>query len=383
MPRKPLPPLSVLTRSAARYVSLVTDAQRDSPPDSSGGTEDMATNNETDGPPGLNTGGEELPPGVSAIIQSMQDQLTSMSHIVQAQQAQISQMLSERQGPERQTNFPSSQVTTAHMAPTQSARVPQIAAYSGSRDQQTSTKVKSFVFNVRKVGQMNKMSEASMVAFADCYLQDRAARWMMRLEDSNEKPSSMSELQDAMIKEFIPPDEKARAKKKLMTLKLLKTVEQYILSFRDLVDICGTPLSESYLFFFTGLPDEYKQEFTKKYPTAEPPDMLEVYEHARTLEMAQQWNSKRPGRASDKPSKADDKKGSRRQGKRDSPAETKNDRTKDKDSLLWGPAEPHERTLYRRSARCYDCGARYSPDHSCDDKEKGKKGSSTENSPKE
>jgi len=69
MPRKPLPPLSVLTRSAARYVSLVTDAQRDSPPDSSGGTEDMATNNETDGPPGLNTGGEELPPGVSAIIQ--------------------------------------------------------------------------------------------------------------------------------------------------------------------------------------------------------------------------------------------------------------------------------------------------------------------------
>ena len=41
---------------------------------------------------------------------------------------------------------------------------------------------------------------ASMLALADCYLQERAATWMMGLEDAGKKPGRVLALQDAMIR---------------------------------------------------------------------------------------------------------------------------------------------------------------------------------------
>ncbi len=41
---------------------------------------------------------------------------------------------------------------------------------------------------------------------------------MMRPEQSNQKPMTAAALQAAMIKEFVPPDEKTRANVKLMKL---------------------------------------------------------------------------------------------------------------------------------------------------------------------
>lgn len=212
--------------------------------------------------------------GTAALIQSLQAELSSMRQVIEQQQVQISQLTS-------------SQATGSHSAPTHpsgtqtlqspAARVPQITPYSGKRGQQTSTSVKSFIYNVRKVGQLSNMDEASMLRYAECYLQDRAATWMMGLEEASQLPTTVSEMQSAMIKEFVPPDEKAQAKTRLMKIKMMKSADAYISAFRDLVDVCKTPLSEAYMYFFNGLPDALKEEFQKKYPTSEPASLQDVY----------------------------------------------------------------------------------------------------------
>ena len=207
-----------------------------------------------------------------------------------------------------------------------------------------------------------------MLNLADCYLRDRAATWMMNLEATECKPKKVSDLQEAMSKEFVPADEKARAKTKLMKHKLIRSVESYVSTFRDLVEICRTPRSEAYLFFFTGLSDELKEEFTKKHPTGEPASLQEVYEHARTLEMAMQWNRKSTKHGTDRSNKsgnglAPSKKGYKKEGT--SKTKTK---IRDKDAPYWGPFGDGERNVYRKNARCYDCGGKYTPSHTCSEK---------------
>ena len=77
-----------------------------------------------------------------------------------------------------------------------------------------------------------------------------------------------------------------------MKLKLTKSVDSYISLFRELIEICQTPISEVYLFSFSVLFDGYKEEFTKQFPTGSPPSMQDVFEHARTIEIAMQWDTK-------------------------------------------------------------------------------------------
>ena len=127
----------------------------------------------------------------------------------------------------------------------QSAKLPRIAPFSIKWVDQTSTRVKAFVYSIRKVGEIVTMTEHDMLAVADCYLQNRAATWMMGLEDGNENPETVSDLRVVIIREFVPPNEQARAKAKLMKLKLLTAVDGYINQFRELVNICRTPLSEA------------------------------------------------------------------------------------------------------------------------------------------
>ena len=105
----------------------------------------------------------------------------------------------------------------------------------------------------------------------------------MGLEDAWKKPGTVLALQDAMIREFLPPDEQARASTRLMKLKLTKSVDSYISLFCELIEICQTTLSEAYLFFLSGLSDGYKEELTKKYPTGSPTSMQVVFENARTI----------------------------------------------------------------------------------------------------
>lgn len=75
---------------------------------------------------------------------------------------------------------------------------------------------------------------------------------MMSLERDGKKPRTTGELQEAMIREFVPQNEMARAKNRLMNLKQTGTMENYVSTFRDLVKLCDTPLSKACRSFLMG-----------------------------------------------------------------------------------------------------------------------------------
>ncbi len=110
---------------------------------------------------------------------------------------------------------------------------------------------------------LSNVDDDKLAELAECHFQDKAAAWIMRLEQSSTKPTTLADLQAAMISEFVPADEKARAKVRLMNLRISKSLEAHLSIFQDLVEICGTPLSEAYLFSYMSLPGNFKQEFTK------------------------------------------------------------------------------------------------------------------------
>lgn len=136
------------------------------------------------------------------------------------------------------------------------------------------------------------MTESQQVSLAEFHLQDKAAAWIMQMESAGTKATSIDALQGAMIHEFVPPDEKARAKIKLMSFKILSAMDTHMSRFQDLVEIRNTPFSEAYLFSFSSLPVIYKQHFTKLCPTGELKAILDVYENARTFDMSQHWAKK-------------------------------------------------------------------------------------------
>lgn len=126
---------------------------------------------------------------------------------------------------------------------------------------------------------MSSINAIESVEVAICHLQNRAAIWMMQLEDKCEKRTTLSDLQDAMILEFVPVDEQANAKSKLFNIKVWKSAHGYTEEFKSLLDIAEVPNKMAYTFFCQGLPDIYKQELTKLYPRACAKDMRDVLQH--------------------------------------------------------------------------------------------------------
>ncbi len=205
-----------------------------------------------------------------------------------------------------------------------------------------------------------------MLQLAECYLQDKAAKWIMRLERHQKKPVTVEELETALIKEFVPPNEVALAKVALMEFKKSESIDKHIMRFQELVELCDTPLSEAYTFFFKSLPTHFKEELTKKYPTSEPDSMLTVYENVRTLDLSRRWADK------DEEQKSSTK-GESSAGKRDSSQGGKYGKydkgnggrgskaghhgsSKSDTTLSWGPVKPGEHTKYRAADRCMKCG---------------------------
>lgn len=82
---------------------------------------------------------------------------------------------------------------------------------------------------------------------------------MLRMESENVKPTSIEELQKAMMEEFVPANEQATARVKLMKISLKNNgyIEDKIAQFEDLVTLCGTQRNECYICFFNSLPKKY------------------------------------------------------------------------------------------------------------------------------
>lgn len=152
-----------------------------------------------------------------------------------------------------------------------------IAVFTGKAGDCNSTRVKGFINNVKRIGRLsNNNDEGKLLMLAECHLQDRASTWITRLEARDQKPSTFDELQAAMLKEFVPSNEKARAQLKLMTFKMRGTIDKHIEEFVDLIEICDTPTREAYAFFFMSVPQYLKGKLSEEFPESDPADISDV-----------------------------------------------------------------------------------------------------------
>ncbi len=88
------------------------------------------------------------------------------------------------------------------------------------------------------------MDDAQTLALAEWHLQEKAAAWIMRLESTALKPVTFADFESAMLTEFVPSDERARAKTRLLRLKINGNtrIEQHITLFQSLLDVANVPL---------------------------------------------------------------------------------------------------------------------------------------------
>ena len=284
-------------------------------------------------------------------ISKLQDEVATLTEMVRLQQETISRLSETRNSDSSRTQMTSTR---------QGLNTPSIAIYSGKKEEKCTTKILGFLCSVRKNGKYGKLTDRQTLELAECHLRDGAATWYMGLEKNGETPGTMDDLQKAMIREFVPEDEKAQTKVKLMNLKFCGSMENHINNFKKLVAACETPLSESYLFFFMSLPPMYKEEFTKKYPGASPKDMKTVYNEARTLELSKKWAGK-PTKNSTQDSSSGRAPPKKEQSSKRSDVSKKNDSLE-----TWGKARKGELGLYKKANRCYRCGVKgWTTDHKC------------------
>jgi len=292
----------------------------------------------------------------SAELQQLLQKVEELQSTVSSQQELIAQL----------------QVTSSQPAgnannPLNSLKSPPIPIFTGKSNECNSTNVKGFISNVRRVGRLsNSSDEAKLLQLAECHLQERASNWITRLEDKDEKPSNLKELQEAMLKEFVPSNEKARAQLKLMTFKMRGTIDKHIEEFMELIETCSTPTREAYEFFFMSVSQYLKGKLSEEFPESDPSDMRDVYRCARKHEIAEKWASGKQentkphnnGSSSDNKVKAD----KNRVNNKD-----KSRTQKDLKAECWGPALKGEGRMYREDDRCCKCGKKpwSDPTHPC------------------
>lgn len=146
-------------------------------------------------------------------VSHFQEQLTVLQTTVQ-QQADLIRIL-QRQLKNEGSNT-GSQLNVIGSA----FKSPPVPIFKGNVADRKSERVKSFFYSIKKYGTLCNYSEAKMVALAECHLQDRAASWMLGLERENQKPETLEELRQEMIREFVPTNERAAARVRLMDIKL-------------------------------------------------------------------------------------------------------------------------------------------------------------------
>lgn len=136
--------------------------------------------------------------------------------------------------------------------------------FSGKASDRTSEKVQSFFYEIHKYWSLCDYSQKKMLALAECCLQDKAATCITRLEHNSVTPNTLEEPRTAMSQEFVPSNEIAEARIKLMEIKRNEYVklQDFISKFEDLIMLCGTPPNEAYIYFFNSLPRTMKGKFT-------------------------------------------------------------------------------------------------------------------------
>lgn len=245
--------------------------------------------------------------------------------------------------------------------PLQTLKSLPIPAYTGKAIDCSSSKVRGFICSVRRVARLsNTEDESRIVQLAICHFQDRASTWISRLEEKDDLPDTLRELQGAMIKEFVPSNERSKAQLSLMTLKMDGNIDAHIDKFTDLKEICDTPTKEAYLFFFMSMPHHLKGKLAADFPESNPKSMNDVYACARKHDIAEKWSNG----THEKSKKTSSTKKSTANYSQASAAEA---RVLDPKSDCWGHAQKGEGRTYRDNDRCCKCGKGpwSDPNHPC------------------
>ena len=114
----------------------------------------------------------------------------------------------------------------------QSFKAPPIIMFSGRGNYCAFIKVKGVIFSVRRVARLaGNQEEGSSLELAVCQLIEKAASWITRLEAENRMQNSIDDSYKAMMDEFIPANEKIRARIKLISIKKKQSIYQHIEEF--------------------------------------------------------------------------------------------------------------------------------------------------------
>lgn len=147
-----------------------------------------------------------------------------------------------------------------------------ILVYAEKAEDCTRTKINGFICNVRRVGRLsNNNDESKLVQLAECHLQDRASTWINRFEERSDKPQPLQQLQNAMMRQFVPSNEEAKAQPNLLPFTLRVTLDKHVNDFIEPMEICETPKREARAFLFMSASQYLKGELTKGVPRIRPP----------------------------------------------------------------------------------------------------------------
>lgn len=284
------------------------------------------------------------------LLRLLQNKITALEEQLSSQQEKITQMESAP------SNGASSSRDMSRVF-----KASDIPAFSGKKEERNSQTLRAFFYSIRKVGKVCGFSEEKLLEIAELRLHGKAASWMERLEEQDGKPTTLEEFRKAIFKEFVPANEQNKAKLQLMNLKMKMTLEEHISYFQDLVLMSQTPASEMYHYFFMSLPNSYKEQFTKKFPSQTPDCIQDAYEFARTISLAATWRQ-------DKTNAEKEKHNEGSIARFSGSAKKTEKKTKDDTLETWGPCRSSgERQLYFNTDRCTKCGKKgwSDPDHPC------------------
>lgn len=76
-----------------------------------------------------------------------------------------------------------------------------------------------------------------MLSLAECYLADLAETWLENLDKDTKKPTTVLKLDEAVIRELVLSDEKARAKIELMDMKMSGSMYLHVRKSKKLIKI--------------------------------------------------------------------------------------------------------------------------------------------------
>ncbi|CAN8067192.1 unnamed protein product [Agarophyton chilense] len=117
--------------------------------------------------------------------------------------------------------------------------------YHDRDSDRTSVKVRSFISGDRKVTTLgSSITDTQEVHIAACLANDDADIWISRVNRDAVSFCTLEALQDAMLQEFVPANERAMIRVTLIELHIGDgALETHITKCRELVDICSTLVS--------------------------------------------------------------------------------------------------------------------------------------------